>query len=278
MEVSGVGWKTCDEIAQKGNMDRHCPERVQAFLFHHLRTKAEEGYTYLYANEQLMAAIIETLGDDIPDAPILEALKQLEDKLWWNQDHILVGLKSYVMLERKIAEKLIELRNSKNNFEYVKWQWVIKEQEAGQGWKYTDQQIEGIKAVLENQVVVITGAAGCGKLPGYTIHRLLGFPNGDENHQKYVYHEENPLPADIVVVDEFSMVSGDLFWVLIRALKPGTKLILLGDVGQLESIGSCNLINDMLKSPEIPSIALDKIHRQAEDSACLLYTSPSPRD
>lgn len=304
MEVSGVGWKTCDEIAQKGNMDRHCPERVQAFLFHHLRTKAEEGYTYLYANEQLMAAIIETLGDDIPDAPILEALKQLEDKLWWNQDHILVGLKSYVMLERKIAEKLIELRNSKNNFEYVKWQWVIKEQEARQGWKYTDQQIEGIKAVLENQVVVITGAAGCGKssivagmleilkkyscvqcalsgraaarlsevtqLPGYTIHRLLGFPNGDENHQKYVYHEENPLPADIVVVDEFSMVSGDLFWVLIRALKPGTKLILLGDVGQLESIGSCNLINDMLKSPEIPSIALDKIHRQAEDSAIIM--------
>ena len=303
IEIEGFGWKRCDSLAQKAGMDRHCPERVEAFLKWWLRDQAVNGNTYVYANEQLMQAIIEYLGEDIPDEPIIQALENIKSKLWWSEDKSCLGLKGYVNLEAKIAKKLFELKNSKNNFEYGNWEEKIKKKEKEQGWEYTEQQLEGIKAVLENQVVIITGMAGTGKssvvagvisvlkkyefaqcalsgraaarltevtgVEGYTIHRLLGFPLGDESKQKYIFHDEEPLPYDIIILDEISMVGGDLFWHLIRAIKPGTKLIMLGDIGQLESIGCANVANDIIKSGVIKSVILDKIHRQAAASAII---------
>ncbi len=303
IDVSGIGWKKCDSIAQKGGLNPHCPERVEAFLKHYLMEQAENGYTYVYANEQLMPSLLSTLGEDIPDEPILAALKNMNDKLWWDDDRTVVGLRRYVELENSIAKKLIDLRDAPNNFKYDGWEEIIRKQEEKQGWCYTDQQIQGIKATLENQVVIITGAAGCGKssivagmvevlkeygfvqcalsgraaarltevtgVAGYTIHRLLGYPNKTDPDHPYFYHSENFLPSRIVIVDEVSMIGGNLFWRLVQALEPGTKLIMLGDVGQLESIGSCNLINDMIASPEIKSVVLDKIHRQAAASAII---------
>lgn len=302
IDVSGIGWKTCDEIAIKGGLDHHCAERVEAFIKHYLALKAEEGYTYVYANEQLMDAIINALGEDIPDQPIIDALKRLEYRLWWNEDHTLVGLKTYINLEKNIARKLIELRNAKNTFAFDNWEEIIKRKEEKQGWQFTEQQIEGIKAALENQVVIITGYGGTGKssivagvievlnqykyaqcalsgraaarlaevtnTEGFTIHRLLGYPHG-EDHQQFLYHERNTLPHEIIIIDEISMVNGELFWALIRALEPGSKLIMLGDVGQLESIGCCNIANDLIESRDIKSVVLDKIHRQAAASAII---------
>ena len=145
----------------------------------------------------------------------------------------------------------------------------IAELEKKQGWQFTDQQYAGIKAALEENVVIITGGGGTGKTSlvngvlevlkdpnfaqcalagraaarlaevtgeeGHTIHRLLGFPMGDEENGKFVYYEGNYLPFDIIICDEISMVDSK-FLRLINALKPGTKLILLGDTGQLECI------------------------------------------
>jgi exodeoxyribonuclease V alpha subunit len=302
IDVKGIGWKKCDEIAMQGGLGSYCPERVAAFIKHYLYTMAENGYTYVYANEQLMDAIVSNLGEDIPDRSILEAIKQLDYCLVWNDDRTIVGLKRYINLEKNIAKKLIELRDALNNFKYSDWENIIRQKEIDQGWEYTEQQLEGIRSALENQVVIITGYGGTGKssivagvievlknykyaqcalsgraaarlaevtgTPGYTIHRLLGYPHGAD-HQRFVYHEDNLLPHEIIIIDEISMVSGDLFYALIRSLAPGTKLIMLGDVGQLESIGCCNIANDLIESPEIKSVVLDKIHRQAAASAII---------
>lgn len=303
IDIKGIGWKKCDEIALKSGMGVYSHERVEAFIKYYLRMKAEEGFTYVYTNGQLLEAILESFGNGIPDEPISVALKHLKNKLWVSEDKQKIGLKYYADLEYKIAKKLIELRNAKNNFEYENWEQVIKEQENEQGWKYTEQQLKAIQAALENNVLIITGYAGCGKSSivsgvlrvlhkysfaqcalagraaarlaevtqqeGYTIHRLLGFPLGEEENGMFVYHEDNHLTEDIIIVDEISMVDGELFYRLLQAMELGTKLILLGDVGQLESIGCSNIAHDLINSPEIASIQLDKIHRQAESSAII---------
>lgn len=303
IEISGIGWKKCDEIAKIGGLRENSPERVEAFIKYYLKMMAEEGNTYVDANRQLMQAILDNLGEDIPDEPITKAIHRLDDKLVWSSDHAYVGLKRYFTLESRIAKKLIELRDSPNTFKYDNWKRIVELKEIEQGWTYTEQQIEGIKATLENQVVIITGYGGTGKssivagmmavlgkykfaqcalsgraaarlaestgIEGYTIHRLLKYPSKDSDHQMFFYNEDNPLDYDVVIVDEISMVSAEIFWYLIRSLRPGTKLVLLGDVGQLESIGCGNIANDLIESSSIKSVVLDKIHRQAAASAII---------
>lgn len=305
IDVDGIGWKKCDAIAQAGGLSPHCPDRIVAFLKHWLDDQARMGRTYVLANEQMLPAILEITGEDIPDEPILEALKQMDNLIEWSEDRAALGLKHYMNLEKNIAQRLIELRDAPNEFVYDNWQDIIKKKEAEQGWNYTQQQLDGIKAALDNQVVIITGGAGTGKTSvvagmlavlskykfaqcalsgraaarmsevthadGYTIHRLLGYPSYDSNNPcaPYTYGLENPLNYQIIIIDEISMVDGELFWALLKAIKPGTKLILLGDVGQLESIGCSNIANDLIESPEITSVLLDKIHRQAASSAII---------
>lgn len=304
MEVSGIGWKKCDELALRKGMDKYAKERVAAFILYYLGELAESGYTYVYSNSQLMEGIVQQLGEDIPDEPITEALHDLGKKLWISEDHERIGLSRYVNLEEKIAKKLVELQNAKREFHFEGWQEIVKEQEEQQGWEYTDQQKEAIQMVLENQVIMISGLAGCGKttvvkiimeilkdydikqcalagkasarmaevtgIPGYTIHRLLKYPSKEDmGHGGFFYNEDNFLPTDVVILDEISMVNGWLFYSLISALAPGTKLIMLGDVGQLESIGCLNIAHDLIVSPDVKSIELNKIHRQAANSAII---------
>lgn len=303
IDIQGIGWKKCDELALKGGMRIHSPERVEAYIKRYLYDMANNGCDYVYANEQLMESIITILGEDLPDEPIIEALNRLSNKLWWSEDKKFIGLKRSIDLEKKIANKLIELRNAENNFDYSGWEDKIREVEENQGWCFTEQQWKGIKASLENNVVIITGNAGTGKSSivsgmlsvlknysfaqcalagraaarlsevtgqeGFTIHRLLGFPLGEDENGKFIFYEGNYLPKDIIIVDEVSMVDADLFYHLISAIKPGSKLIMLGDVGQLECIGAGNIAHDLIVSPSITSIVLDKIHRQAEESAII---------
>lgn len=99
---------------------------------------------------------------------------------------------------------------------------------------------------------------------GYTIHRLLAF---NPFAGGFEYNKENPLVQDIIIVDELSMVGGNLFYSLIKAVKDGAKLIMLCDTGQLESIGMGNIAKDIIDSGIIPTVQLTQIHRQAQKSA-----------
>lgn len=132
--------------------------------------------------------------------------------------------------------------------------------EANKGAKLLQVALAGKAA---NRMAEITGKEG------FTLHRALGFPQGPDDHGKFLYHEANKLDVDIVVVDEVSMIGGGLFHALLRAIPEGAKLVLLGDTGQLPSIGSGNILNDIIASGEIPTVNLTKIHRQASRSAII---------
>lgn len=319
IEVNGVGWHKCDEIAMKGGLKPDSPERIGTYILYYLQERANEGYSYIPADANteiengivsktqkpinFIDTMIEFFGDDISDEALKGGLDYVNDQLWFSDDRKFVGLKRIYDLEMSVAENLIRIRDGENDFKYSNWKDIIKQKEIDQGWEYNEQQLEGIKAVLENQVVVITGKAGTGKSSivdamiavlqgysyaqtalsgraaarmaeitheeGYTIHRLLGFPKGDRDHGGFVFHEDNKLPRDIIILDEVSMVDGELFNRLVKAIKTGSKLIMLGDTGQLECIGCMNIAADLIASKEIVSIELSQIHRQAANSGII---------
>ena len=265
-EVDGIGWKKADEIALAGNIK---PD----------------------------------LGEEIPDENITTAIRELGDRLWWNEDKDKIGLSRYYRIEHDVAEELIRIRNAESNIYCDDWKMKIEHLERTQGWEFTDEQMHGIEEVLKNNVIVIHGLAGSGKTSavsgvlevlnhyssvmcalsgraasrmseitgktGFTIHRLLGYPKGANEYQGFEFNQDNKLPYNIYILDEISMVDAKLFYYLLRAIPDGAKLICLGDSGQLESIGCGNIAYDMIHSSEIPTVELTKIHRQAAKSAII---------
>ena len=302
-EVPGIGWKKADEIAQKGGVEPYCIERIESYMCYYLENTGNEGRSYI-SPQELMDAIVENIGEEVPDLNVSEAIRDLGDKLWYNKDKTKIGLMKYRRLEENIANEFKRLLGAENTFEYNNWDKVVKTIEQEQGWEYTEEQRNGIFIALEKNVVIIEGKAGCGKTTianafvkvlenyscaqaalsgragarlaettgeeGFTIHRLLRFPNKNENdNHMFAFNEDNPLPYDIIIVDEVSMIGGRLFLNLLKAIPTGAKLIMLGDVGQLPPIGECNVAADIIASEYIPTVSLTQIHRQAAKSAII---------
>lgn len=302
-EVQGIGWKKADEIAQKGGIEPYCIERIESYIVYYLENTGNEGRSYI-SPQELMDAIVENIGEEVPDLNISEAIRDLGDKLWYDEDKTKIGLMKYRRLEENIAKEFKRLLDAKNTFDYSNWEQIVKNIEQEQGWEYTEEQRNGIFTALEKNVVIIEGKAGSGKTTianafvgvlenyscaqaalsgragarlaeitgeeGFTIHRLLGFPNKNENdNHMFAFNEDNPLPYDIIIIDEVSMIGGRLFLNLLKAIPTGAKLIMLGDVGQLPPIGECNVAADIIASKYIPTVSLTQIHRQAAKSAII---------
>ena len=301
-EVDGIGWKKADEIALAGNIKPDSPMRIGAYMTYYLNRCGEEGCSWI-TPDQLLGAILDNLGEEIPDENITQAIKELGDRLWWNEDKDKIGLSKYYKIEHRVAEELIRIRNAESNIHCDNWREYIEHLERVQGWKFTNEQICGIETVLNNNITIIHGLAGTGKTSvvsgvleslnhyssvmcalsgraasrmseitgktGFTIHRLLGYPKGDIEYQGFDFNQDNKLPYNIYILDEISMVDAKLFYYLLRAIPDGAKLICLGDSGQLESIGCGNIAYDMIHSVEIPTVELTKIHRQAAKSAII---------
>ncbi|MDC4245686.1 AAA family ATPase [Clostridium perfringens] len=298
-DVDGIGWSKADEIALNGGYEQYAVNRIKAYIEYYLKAQAMEGNSYVDIDDML-ECIEDNIGYEIPEENLNLAFKEMaESKMWYNKDKTKLGLKKYYYLEKNIATELLRLKNATNNFKYNNWLNDIKDQEEDQGWNYTDEQKEAIKTILENNVVLLSGSAGTGKTStvagvlsalkkysfsqtalsgkasvnltdvtgeeGFTIHRLLGY-----NPSKgFTYNNKNQLDTDIVILDELSMVDGNLFFKLIQSIKSGSKLIMLGDTGQLESIGVANIMQDIIDSGVIPHATLTQIHRQAAKSAII---------
>ena len=321
VEMDGMGFKKCDEIALKVGIDKYDMNRICGYILHYLREQGELGKTWVLYSE-LMHNIYDVLGY-VPEDILGCAAKYLMDnkKIHVSDDAQKVSHVYYYNLEMNIFNEIIRLNSapmlSKSELDDKKSSFamfensgyvpniyklsdeevrdVISNVEEEQGFQFNEEQLNAIKMSNETNVLAVTGYGGTGKsttargmcklnkdvnvigvalsgkasmritettgLPAYTIHRALGW-----QFNKFTYDKDNKLEADIVLIDESTMINGQLFYSLLQAIPTGAKVIMLGDVHQITPIGSCQVFADLLNSDLIMSIRLIDIHRQAKMS------------
>lgn len=299
-KINGISFKIADDIAIKCGLDMSSDIRVESAIQYVLEDSGRSGKSYLFTNQFINVITNIVSVDESILKRVLEKMKN-EGKIMLLNNNTEIALPYYFELEKQIAQEFKRIATADSDIEIpLNWKEIIKGIETEQGWQHTDEQWKGIETVLKNNVTIVTGKAGTGKstitnamcrvLSDYeikmtclsakaaqritqvtqkqasTIHKLLNLNVSDE---------KNPTPttiyADIVILDEASMVSGELFLLLLKSIRSGTKLIILGDDGQLQAIGDCAVFSDLLSSRSklLPVIELTKIHRQAQASAII---------
>ena len=226
---------------------------------------------------------------------------------FYEKDQRRVGLYSLRILEKTIALNIQRLQEAQSEFkyDYDVCQKIIHETEQEVGYQYTEEQKQAIWNILNKNVNLLVGSAGVGKshtlkplikifkhyklkveqtalsgrassllseitdVEGKTIHRLLSYLPEQE---RFMHSERCPLKADVVILDEASMVGEELFLSLLKAIKSGSKLILLGDTKQLPPISVGNILSDCIRSGYITNNILTKIHRQAAQSGIIVQS------
>lgn len=300
-EVSGIGWKTADALASKAGIGQYSHRRVGAYIKHYLTQRAEDGDSWVELRDIVDASKREINIHDEQRPIFREVLNDLIAKkiVWVSENKRFVALERVRKLENNIAHELKRIYDGEVQEPKKNIYDAIKDAEAQLGIEYTDEQKNAICKIVRSNVSILTGFGGTGKSTvvagvlkvlegysfaqtalsgraaarmseitmreGFTIHRLLGY-KPDEG---FTYDKAHPLPEQIVILDEVSMVGADLFYRLIQAIQTGHRLIMIGDDGQLESIGMCNIFKDMLRSGTVPVARLTKIHRQAAKSAII---------
>ena len=313
-DISGVGFKTADEIAAKVGIRVDSEYRIRSGILYALLQASLDGNTYLpwklliQKTVELLSGGPEKVDEDLIDLQIGNLI--VENRLVCkNDDHVYASSYFYeeqgcaVMLEAlNIAEKISEDERSR----YLD---RIYEIENKRGIELDDLQREAVIKSISNGILIITGGPGTGKTTtintiinyyaqegmdimlaaptgraakrmteatGYearTIHRLLEvsgqISEDDDSRSGGVHFErnrDNPLEVDAIIIDEMSMVDIHLFYALLKAIVPGTHLILVGDSSQLPSVGPGQVLSDLIGSGRFPTIVLKKIFRQAEES------------
>lgn len=303
LNIKGFGFRTVDQLALKLNPKiRISSKRVYAFITFYLKeVGSNQGHTWINQNI-LDSAVRDNLNECYDEyLKIIENERVREVILHFNGH--MVGLKEYFSDEKMIFEKLQKL-NKEQLLEVTddNIQDGIKQSEEAQGFTLTDEQRKIVIESIKSNVVLITGFAGTGKTSisrailniyknaGYnisccalsamaaqriseatgfyasTIHRLLGFKGGS-----FAFNQEFPLPSDIILIDECSMINVSIFKSLLQAIKNGAKVIMCGDNRQLPPIGCGNIFGDLLrKTDEFTVFRLTKVLRQAEKSGILM--------
>ncbi len=301
-EEIGMDFKQVEPYARDLHIPPDAPCRVGAGILHLLRHNLSCGHTCLPLDRLCTTAVkflqvsgsvfYQAYNAQLQDETIVEYIKGERE---------FVYLKEYYDAERYITDRIGVMRDFGSRTEHS-FAAEIAEAEAESGMEYAALQKEAIQAALARGLLILTGGPGTGKtttlnaiiscfekqgervmiaaptgraakrvsdLTGYeakTIHRLLEVQYGPTGLAKFLHNEEKPLACDVLVVDEMSMVDVLLFSHLLRALRLGCKLILVGDSDQLPSVGAGDLLRHLIKSGCLPVIALKEIFRQAQQS------------
>jgi len=161
-EIDGIGWDKADEMALNSGLGEYSINRVKAYVKYYLHQEAYIGNTWVDI-DNLLDAVDGTIGCELPQETLTQALREMKNQniIWTSENQDKISLMKYYNLEENIAKELKRLNEVENYFEFKDWEDRIQKLEQRQGWEFTEEQIEGIKTILENQVVMITGSAGC---------------------------------------------------------------------------------------------------------------------
>ncbi len=309
-DIHGIGFRKADQIARLMGTPEQSPFRIRAAVQYVLQEAAAEGHVFLPRSilEDKIFRLTEASGvlvDNAITELVLDhrVLEKEED----GQDRVFLA--SYYNAESDTAYRLLELKKQALPYPDNLCRRLLKDAEAGEKIELSEEQREAILAALTNGVQVITGGPGTGKTTiintllkilddlqaevllaaptgraakrmtettgrdASTVHRMLEMQYTEESfggRAMFQRNEENPLEADVIIVDEMSMVDIQLMHSLLKGISPGTRLILVGDADQLPSVGPGNVLRDIIASDAVAVARLSQIYRQAEQSDIVL--------
>ncbi|TAH66029.1 MAG: ATP-dependent RecD-like DNA helicase [Anaerolineaceae bacterium] len=304
-DITGVGFKTADEIAGRVGIEPNSDYRIKAGILYVLLQANGEGHVYLPEYDlinrakELLLAENEAIQRQITDLNIEKKIVLVETET----ERLVYGAVFYYM-ELNIARMLHDL-NISYSYDREELNKRLAQIEDLTETSLDEQQRTAVKEAVYNGLLIITGGPGTGKTTtinaiiklfeaeglsillaaptgraakrmsettGYeakTIHRMLELSKlvqGDGNNYTFERNETNPLETDVLIIDEMSMVDISLMNALLKAISVGTRLILVGDVNQLPSVGPGNVLKDIINSHCYNVVKLTKIYRQSEGS------------
>ena len=304
-DAGGLPFSAADEIAMSMGFSARSPERLRSALLFELSHNEGNGHVFL-PRPKLLAATAQLLGDE---DGVEEALDTLIDEGKVFSETVANVEACYLLrlheAEDYACRKLTNLLSATADVSSRAGR-TVDEIEAAQGITYAPLQRKAVELAAEHGVLILTGGPGTGKtttvrgivslfermglaivlaaptgraaqrlgeLTGreaQTVHRLLGMSWNEATHEvTFTKGEKEPLEADAVIVDEMSMVDLPLFAALLRALRPGTRLVMVGDADQLPSVGPGNVFSDLIRSGRVETVFLREVFRQAERSAII---------
>lgn len=305
-DIPGVGFKMADEIARKAGIFTDSDFRIKSGVLYTLLQATSNGHTYLPEEELLsQASELLRIEPSFIEKHLMDMQLDKRLVIRESEGKRIVYASQYYYMELNVAKMLHDLNiRGQMPEEEIRTQ-LLKIQKEGQ-IELDEKQVQAVVEAVNSGLLIITGGPGTGKTTtintiirffeseemeillaaptgraakrmteatGYearTIHRLLeltGVPGDDRSvGMHFDRNEENPLDADAVIIDETSMVDIHLMQSLLKAVNPGTRLILVGDVNQLPSVGPGNVLRDMIDSGSFNVVMLTKIFRQATQS------------
>ncbi|MCR8745772.1 ATP-dependent RecD-like DNA helicase [Romboutsia lituseburensis] len=303
-DIRGIGFKIADNIASKIGIEKDSKDRVSQGILYTLNQSLSSGHTYLPEDILIQEAkkLLEVKPPIIEEC-IMELAYDQKVHIEKMNGMKLVYLIPYYVSENGVCKQIIKLSQAEFKDLYIDIDKEIRVVEKQENIKLATNQVLAVKEAIESGVVIITGGPGTGKTTtintiikifennsqevvlaaptgraakrmsetsskeAKTIHRLLemGFAT-DSDQLEFMKNEEEPIKADVIIIDEVSMVDILLMYSLLRAIKPGTRVILVGDSDQLPSVGAGNVLSDMIESCVINVVRLNEIFRQAQES------------
>jgi len=304
----GLGFKTCDSIALGLGIDPSAEIRLKSAISYLLSLSTLNGHTYCPKDELINEAKKLTRAPEHLVLNAFDGLL-LESVIYVERQHPDRVYSRYLFeAERYCARRLAALNQAMANGIAGSVHAWLSDYERKNRISLDENQKAAIETALKNGVAVITGGPGTGKTTiikalieifreqgikvllcaptgraakrisetsGYeakTVHRLLevAYEIGQDDKACFSRNEQNPLDADAVIMDEASMIDIVIMSSLLKALRPGTRLILVGDADQLPSVGPGKVLSDIIESGTVPVVKLDRIFRQSEESAIIV--------
>ncbi|MEE1304735.1 MAG: ATP-dependent RecD-like DNA helicase [Agathobacter sp.] len=303
-DIEGVGFRIADEIATKVGIRTDSDFRIRSGILYTLLQATSEGHTYL-PMERLTERAMELLGVEPEHIEKQYMNMAMERKLVMQQKEDVTQIYSstFFYMERNTASLLKQL-DTRYDVPDIEIETKLRKIEKQTKMDLDEHQVEAVKEAVRNGLLIITGGPGTGKtttintiiryfemegldiflaaptgraakrmsettgFEARTIHRMLELNGGPEGGTGagFERNDKNPLETDVIIIDEMSMVDISLMFSLLKAILAGTRLILVGDVNQLPSVGPGSVLKDIIESEQFHTVKLTKIFRQASTS------------
>ena len=307
-EISGIGFKSSDRIAKELGIENDSSFRVQSGIKYVINNFCANGNTFIPKNTLIESATeVLTINKEIIEKNIYESDVEGKIKIEKINDIDSVFSLPFYYCELGITSRILTLSISNFQDINIDWEFEIRRFEEKNQIQFATSQKEAIIGAFQNGIEIITGGPGTGKTTiikciieifekcgmkvilgaptgraakrmsqstgreAKTIHRMLEMGVGDDDENSmFSKNESSPLEADVVIIDEASMIDVTLMNTLLKAIKVGTRVIIVGDVDQLPSVGPGNVLSDLIESKFTKVVRLKEIFRQGKESMIIV--------